>query len=150
MTRYYSATTEGEEAITTSAETLLQLRGATTTTGLVVAFGVSFDFETDGNGVARVRLLRQSTDGTASTATEVPHDPNKPAALVTAHHSFTAEPTAGDVLMDFHVNLQGLPFIYQFPPGQEPVIDDATSSRLGIEVTATDACNAAAWITWAE
>ena len=132
------------------AEVPDSLRGVTTSMGRVVAFGVSFDFETDGNGVAQVRLLRQSTDGTASTATEVPHDPNSPAAGVTAHHSFTAEPTAGDVLMHTHVNLQGLPFVYQFPPGQEPVIDDATSSRLGIEVTATDACNAAAWITWAE
>jgi hypothetical protein len=76
--------------------------------------------------------------------------PSAAAATTTAFHSFTAEPTAGGVLMAFHVNLQGLPFVYQFPPGCEPVLEDATTARIGIEVTATDACNAAAWIMWTE
>lgn len=150
MADCYAVTTEGEEAIAAStAETLVQLRGATTTRGKVIAWGVAFDGATATDAPVLVRLLRQSTDGTASAATEVPFDPSAPAALITAHHSFSAEPTAGDVLEVHEVHPNGGALIREYALGREPMIDDATSSRIAIEVNGP-ACNAVAWLHWEE
>lgn len=146
----YSITTEAVEALTTAAETLLQLRGVTTRKGRVISWGVSFDGATSTAVPVQVRLLYQSTDGTATGATEIPLDPDAPAALITGFHSFSAEPTAGSVLEHHYVHPQGGNLIREYPPGREPVLDNATSSRIAIEVTAPAAVNAVAFLTWEE
>jgi hypothetical protein len=150
MADVYSITTEAEEALTTAAETVLQLRGVTTRKGRLVAWGVSFDGATASDAPAQVRLLFQTTDGTGSAATEVPLDGDSPAALITGFHSFSAEPTAGGVIEHHQVHPQGGNLIREYPPGREPVLDNATSSRIGIEVTAAAAVNAVAFLQWEE
>jgi hypothetical protein len=150
MGSIYSVTTETEEALTTSVETVLQLRGATTVKAKIIEWGISFDGVTAAAEPVRVRLLRQSTDGTASAASEVLWDPDAPTANCTAFHTFTAEPTAGDVLMETLVHPQGGGFVIQYPLGREPVVDNATTSRIAIDVLAPAAVNVCAWLVWEE
>jgi hypothetical protein len=148
--QFYSATTEGEEALAAAtAETVLQVRGATVTKGRLKAWGVSFDGTSVTAEPVRVRLLRQTTDGTGTGATEAKNDPDDPAANITAFHSFTAEPTAGDVLEDREIHPQG-GYDHQYPHGEEKVIDADAASRIGIEVTAPAVVNCVAYIQWEE
>lgn len=148
----YGATTEGEEALAAAtAETLLQLRGGTTTYAKVIAWGVSFDGVTADAAPVVVRLVRQTTDGTGTGATETLIQPAvAAAAAVTSFHSFSAEPTAGDVVETHEVHPQGGNIIREYPPGREPQLDNVNTSRIGIEVNAPAVVNAVAWIHWEE
>lgn len=149
--KLYGATTEALEALSAAtAETLVQLRGATATKARVVAWGVSFNGTTPTAEPVLVELLRQTTDGTGTGATEAKYDPDDPTAAITAFHSFTAEPTAGERLEQVLVHPQGGIYIREYPPGREPVLDDATTSRMAIRATAPAAVSAVAWIQWAE
>ncbi len=151
MASIYSITTEGEEALTAATlETLLQLRGATTVKAKIVKWGVSFDGVSATEAPVVVRLLRQTTDGTSSAATEVAWDPDNPTANCTGFHSHTAEPTPGEVLETYEVHPQGGCLIVEYPPGREPVVDNATSSRIAIDATAPSAVNAVAFLVFEE
>ena len=146
----YAATSEGEEALAAStAETVLQLRGASTTKARIVAWGVAFDGATATDAPVLVRFLRQSSDGTSSAATEEPFDPDDPAAACTAHHSFSAEPTAGNVIEVHEVHPNGGGLIREYALGREHKLDNASTSRVGIEVTGP-AVNVVAFIHWEE
>jgi hypothetical protein len=146
----YSCTTEGEETLTTSAETLLQITGSASIKTRVVQWSVAFDSTSATAEPVLVRLARQSTAGTATGAAEVTADSDDPAALVTCFHSFTAEPTIGAILEEHLVYPGGIPLIVQYPLGDEPVIDASTSDRLAIIVTAPAAVNAVASMRWRE
>lgn len=151
MPSVYSATTEGEEALAAAtAETLLALIGATTTKAKLVEWGVSFDGTSATAAPVVVRLVRATADGTGSTATEKPWDPDAPTAAVAAKHSYTAEPTKEtQALVEMEVHPQG-GVIVQYPLGREPVIDNATTSILCIEATAPAIVNALAYMVWEE
>lgn len=111
---------------------------------------MSFDGTSATDAPVLVRLVRQSTDGTATAASEVLiSDPDGPTANVTGFHSFTAEPTASDIIELHEVHPQGGGIIRDYPYGREPVIDNATTSRLAIEVTGP-AVNAVAFMHWEE
>lgn len=145
--RAISWTTEAEEALgAATAETVLQVRGVTTLKGEICEISVSGDQEaTTELETMRVRVLYQSTDGTATGATEVAGEPDDPTPAITTFHSFTAEPTAGSVLIDVQVPANG-EFYRYWDDGQSPLkVDNATSSRIGIEVTATAAVNVSAY-----
>jgi hypothetical protein len=147
----YSVTTEGEEALAAAtAETLVQLRGVTTAKLSIVAWGVSFDGISGTDAPVVVDLLFQTTDGTASAATEVSLNPDQPTALATGFHSFSAEPTPGGIIESYEIHPQGGLFVREYPPGREPVVTNATTSRIGIRATAPAAVNAVAWIQWDE
>ena len=149
----YSITTEAEEALGAGTlETLLQLRGATTSKAKIIAWGVSFDGVTATDAPVLVQFCRQTSDGTTSTAaTEVKFDADEPAAGCTGFHSFGAtEPTIGDVLELYEIHPQGGLFVREYPPGREPVLDDAATSRIAIVATAGAAVNAVAWMQWEE
>ncbi len=141
----YTVSTEGEEALVAStAETLVQIRGHAGAKTVLVEWAIGFDAVAA--GTALVDLLRQSTDGTATGAVEVPWDADDPPASFTGFHSFSAEPTAGDVLCSYQVPENGGQIIMQYPLGREPIIDSATTSRLGLRATATQVCNATAYL----
>lgn len=150
MASVYSVTTESEEALTTSVETVLQLRGAAAVKAKVVQWSVSFDSTSASAEPVRVRLLRQTTDGTGTGATEVAWDPDNPTANCAALHTFSGtEPTAGDVLEEHLVHPQG-GLVIQYPLGREPTLDNATTSRIGIDVLAPAAVNVCATLVWEE
>lgn len=147
----YSCTTEGEEALAAAtAETLLQIIGSASIKTRLIQWSVAFDSVTAAAEPVLVRLARQSTAGTSTGAAEVPADADDPASLVTCFHSFSAEPTMGVVLEEHEVYPGGIPFIVQYPLGDEPVIDSDTTSRLAIIVTAPAVVNAVATMRWRE
>ena len=150
MGAIFSVTAEAEEAlVAATAETLVQLRGATATKAKIIEWSVSFDGTASTNAPIVVRLLRQTTDRTGSAASEVKWDPDAPDANCAALHSFSAEPTAGDILAIYNVHPQS-GMVMQYPLGREIVLDNATTSRFAIEATAPDAVNALAYIVWEE
>ena len=148
----YSVTTEGEEALGAgTAETVIQLRGSTSTKARVIAWGISFDGVTSTDAPVVVNFLRQTTDGTGTGATEAKFDADDPAATCTAFHTFSStEPTSGDILEQYEIHPQGGLFVREYPPGREPVLDDAATSRIGIACTAPAAVNVLAWLQWEE
>jgi hypothetical protein len=153
MSGRYSITTEGEEALAAAtAETVLQLRGATTTKAKLRQWSISFDSTSATAEPVLVRLLRQTTDGTGTGATEAKWDPDSPAAACTGFHTFSStEPTSGDILEEHLVYPGGVPLIVQYPQdGFEPTLDDAATSRIGITVNAPASVNVVATLVWDE
>ena len=146
----YAVTTEAEEVLTTSLETILQVRGTTNGHSMLFAWGIGFDGVSSVAEPVRVRLLRQSTDGTATAAAEVPFAEDAATAGCTAFHSFTAEPTPGVVLWEGHVHPQGGRIDFMYPEGREIVIDNAATSRLAIDVLAPAAVSCTAYMYWEE
>lgn len=146
----FAVVTETEEALTTSVETVLQLRGSTSKRSKLWAWGIGFDGVSSTAEPVRVRLLRQTTDGTATGATEAPFDPDDTTVGVTAFHTFTAEPTAGDVLWEGHVHPQGGRVDMMYPLGREVWLDNVATSRVGIDVLAPAAVNVTAYMWWEE
>lgn len=150
MARSVDQTTEGEEAIVAAtAETIMQVRGVTSGKYELaeVTLGGDLEITTEVENI-RVRVLYQSTDGTATGATESPADPDDPTPALTMFHSFSAEPTAGQVKIDTEIPANG-EFYRYWAEGDSPIIvDNATSSRVGIEATASLGCNVAAAWRW--
>ena len=152
MGSVYSATTEGEEALAAAtAETVIALIGSTVVKGRICEWGVSFDGTSSGGEPVRVRVLRLTADdGTRTTSvTEAKWDPDTPAANCIARHSYTVEPTKGDVLADYDVHPQG-GIVVQYPLGREIVLDDSTSAGVAIECTAAAIVNVVGYICWEE
>lgn len=147
----YSITTEGSEGVTTSTETILQLKGATTTKPRLVAWGISFSGIDPVGAPIQVDLLRQTTNGTNSGAAEIQLDADDEAPGVTGFTSFSAEPTAGAILEQYFVHPQGGVVIREYPPGREIAISKSASDYLGIRVVSPGAAvNVLAWMQWEE
>lgn len=151
MASVYSVTTEGEEALAAAtAETLLTLIGASATKARIVEWGVSFDGTSASAEPVRIRIVRATADGTGTSATIKPWDPDNPTANCTAKHSYTAEPTKeSQALVEMDVHPQG-GVVIQYPLGREVVVDNSTGSIVCIEVTAPAVVNAEAYLVWEE
>lgn len=148
----YAVTTGGEQGLTTSTETVLQIRGNSSTRARVIAWSISFDGTDSSAAPVLVELLRQTTDGTGSAATEFPLDTADPtSALVTAFTAFSAEPTAGDILESYEIHPQGGLIVREYPPGREIYISASSSNRLGIRCSLpAGTVNCVAWLHWEE
>lgn len=147
----YSAVVENQAIASSTAETILQLVGPSTSRLRIVEFGISFDGTTAANAPVDVQLLRQTTAGTASTTAQVPvkMDPADPAPAATFNYTYTAEPTAGDVLGSWQLTPNGGLFVMQYPLGREPVM--AASGRVGLKVTpGAFTLNATAYLVFEE
>lgn len=147
----YTITTEAEEALTAAtAETLLIVAGATTRKAKITGYGVSFDGVSSTAEPVQVLIKRgnSASQGTSTAATEEKLDPDSPTAACTGFHSFTAEPTyTGQTIYRYVIHPQGGVLIER---GLEIMLDDATNSFIGIEVTAPAVVNATAWMEWEE
>lgn len=140
-----SVTTEGEEALAAATlETLVQIIGHAGTKTAIVEWGIGID--ATAAGTALVELGRQTSAGTSTGAVEILWDADDAAAQWTGFHSFSAEPTKGDVFAQYEVPENGGQIIMQYPLGREVIIDSATTSRVGLWVTATQTCNAVAYL----
>lgn len=144
----YSVRVADQALAAATAETLLQLGTPSTRRAKLCEWGVSFDGITAVDEPVLVELLRQTTGGTASAATEVPQDQADPAALVVAQSAFTVEPTAGDVLEAHRVTPNGGLIVKTYALLEEPVMN--VSAYLGLRVTAPDVVNATAYFIWQE
>lgn len=138
-------TTESEEAIASATiETVLQVRGLTTIRLELAEVHLTTDYATDATKFGLVLVVYQTSDGTATGCTEVAADPNDPTPIMTGFRHFTAEPTLGNAVCHGNFNLNGGEFARYWAEGDGPKIDKATSSRIGITLTADAACNATA------
>jgi len=138
-------------AAAAAAETLLQVVAGATKRLQVKAFEVSFDGADSTKTPVLVELIRQTTAGTSAALTLVKHDEASEAAIGTALQTFTAEPTAGDILASVYLSPAGGIYSYQYPLGDEPVV--AVSGRIGIRVTTVAGSgtpNVAAWLKFLE
>lgn len=132
-------------SISTAAKTLLQVVPATNNTVEVIELGIGFRSVTSTDVSVLVELIRQSTAGTSSSLTLVADgEDDSKAALATALQTFTAEPTAGNILRSWEVTPVGGLFVVQFPLGREP---RALSNRIGLRVTAPQAETVSAYMT---
>ena len=134
---------------TTSTRTLLQLVAASNHRVLVREWHIAFEGITATDAPIQVRVLRQTTAGTASALTLVKADDSDDETLqTTAQHSFTStEPTSGDVLFNRLVHPQS-GFSIILPPGRELVMKGG--SRLAFEVTAAVAVDATVTVEFEE
>lgn len=123
-----------EVATGTAIKTILQVVAATNQRVLIDEVAISFKGTSATDAPIFVRVLRQTTAGTMSALTPVKNNNGDDETLqVTAQHTATAEPTAGDVLMAQEVHPQ-TGFLWQAPFGRQIVVKGG--GRLAIEVTA--------------
>lgn len=149
MSRAVSSTTEGQEAlVAATAETVLQARGVTTVKYELAEVSLGGDQEptTEVENIS-IRLLYQTTDGTFTGATEVPDDPDDPTPSITLFHSSAGEPSAGNVIIETEIPANG-EFYRYWAEGDGPKLDNATTSRIGLEVTASATVNVRASWKW--
>jgi hypothetical protein len=155
MGQIYSVSVDGL-ATGTALKTILQIATPSGVRAKITEVGVTFDGTTASNTPVLVTLRRQTSAGTGGASITSnfgpnPHNPDAPTANITAQQgptgTWTAEPTTGKVLRAWRIPPTS-GFIFQFPLGQE--IEMAVSQWLGIVVTAANAVNCTASITWEE
>jgi len=130
------------------AKTLLQVVPGTNTQVTVCEIGISFNSTTTTDVPVTVDLLRQSTAGTSSSLTLVADmEDNAKTVVATALQTFTAEPTAGNILRTWYVTPVGGLFVVQFPLDREP---SALTNRIALRANAPSAETVTAYLTFAE
>jgi len=115
------------------AKTVLQVATPATRRAKCLEIGVGFESVSATDGPALVELVRQTNAGTGTAATLVADDEGDPAALSSAKHTMTVEPTGPTVLRQWIVPVQSGEFVYQCPAGDE--VKMAVSGFLGLRVT---------------
>lgn len=137
-----SACVTGEITTGTSVKTLLQIIAPTNQRLLVKEASVSFKGIVSTGTPAKVDILRQTTAGTMTSLTPVKWNSADDETLqITAQHTSTSEPTAGDVLWSEEVHPQ-TGYTWQAPFGMEFVVPGGT--RLGLRVTTAETTSAIA------
>jgi hypothetical protein len=120
-----------------TVKTLLQFVPASNTPLKVVEIGISFNGVTASEVPVTVDLLRQTTAGTSSSLTLVgDQEDQSKSAVCTALQTFSAEPTAGNILRTFYISPNGGLFVVQFPEEREP---RALANRIAIRANAPSA-----------
>ena len=128
------AAVTAEVATGTAVKTIIQVLAAAQQRMLIKEWSVSFEGVSNTGTPIEVDVLRQSTAGTMTALTPVKINADDGETLqVTAQHTATAEPTAGDVLFREKVHPQ-TGYTWQAPFGGEIPINGG--DRLGIRVTA--------------
>jgi len=135
-----------------TVETLLQVVAPSTSRLRVVAWGISLGGVTAAEVPGDIELLRQTTAGTAAAFTPILLDPADPASSSTAQNTFTAEPTAGDILHPIQLTPNGGLFECEYAPDRRPIV--AASGRVGIRANfaaaQTSGGGASAWLIFEE
>lgn len=129
-----------EIATGTSAKTLVQVVAAANIREIIKWIRVSFKGVSTTDAPILVRVLRQSTAGTMSSLTVNKINSGDDETLqVTAQHTASAEPTAGNVLCSALVHPQGN-YTFWFPDNAPLILKGG--ERIGVEVTAGVGVNA--------
>jgi hypothetical protein len=144
----YVIVSQEETLNAATTETLLQLRSGAAKSTRVVRWGVSFNGVTITNQPVRVELIRQNSNGTASTVVPTKADPASDAPLGAGASAFTAEPTSAEVLEVHFVTPAAGNLIEAYAPDERYVV--APNGRLGVRVLAADNVVANAFLVFAE
>lgn len=135
------------QALTTTYKTGIALTAATGATTLRKAWINYFALGTQGtptDNVVVLKIDRQSSTGTGTTATPAPLDPTDAAALITAMVNHTAEPTTiAGVMFEEPVNTRAT-FQWVAIPGNELIVPSTNTTGIGLRykspsLTTTDA-----------
>jgi hypothetical protein len=147
MARRIGIATVAGVATGTAAKTLMQLVAAANHALGLREIGVSFHGINNTHEPITVELLRQTDAGTASALTLVKGDDGQADTLdTTAQQTFTAEPTAGDVLGVWAVHPQ-TGIVIPFAEGEITV---KAGGRLAIRVTAANDVEADGYMRFEE
>lgn len=131
-----------------TAQTAVQLVAPTNQRVQLLGYGFYFDGTSNSAQPVQIRLLRQTTAGTASAGTPKLVEKELTETIqTTAQITFTVEPTPGDVLKTFTVHPQ-LGYEYLAPLGQEDIVQGG--GRLGFEITAPATVNVRGYVKFAE
>lgn len=139
MARMFGRCTTGIVATSTSAKTIIQIVAPTNQRVAIWDYSISLDGSTSTNAPSKIRILRQTTAGTFSNATNAPLQDDKglTETFQTNYQTVaTAEPTAGDVLRDIYIPAYNG---YYEPPARvdgQPLFVIQGGGRLGFEATA--------------
>ena len=130
-----------------TARTVVQIATPANIRAKVLGWGVAFDGVSATAVPVRVRLLRQTSAGTMSSLTPTKTTTRAETLLVTAQHTATVEPTAGDIIDTLNVHPQQ-GYEVRCTPGQEHVVGGG--GWIGIECTAPATVNVIAKIFFEE
>jgi hypothetical protein len=146
----FVARVSGVSLSAAATKTLVQIVTTTNQRIQVRGFGVSFNGTDATKEPILVDVLRQTTAGTSSALTLVKGDPLTGTAVTTALQTFSAEPTASDVLWSQYFTPVGGGIDLTLYPEDEITLGPST--RLGLRVTTGTGvtCSAAAYFRFAE
>lgn len=146
----FIARVSGQALAAAATETLVQIVTTTNQRVRVRGWGVSFNGTDATKQPILVEVLRQTTAGTSSALTIVKADPASTTPVTTALQTFTAEPTASDILWAQYFTPVGGGIDMTLYPDDEIVM--GASTRLGIRATTVTGvtCDASAHIRFVE
>ncbi len=128
--------------------TVAQLRAAANQRVKVLGYGFYFDGTLNSAQPVQIVVQRQTTAGTATTATPKLVEKELTEVIQTgAGITFTVEPTAGDVLKTFTVQPQ-LGYEYLAPLGQEDILQGG--GYMGFTITAPATVNVRGYVKFEE
>jgi len=145
----WTVTTEGEVAlVAATAKTILQALAPTNQRLALRSFGVAFDGVSGSAEPVLVELVRQTTAGTMSAASEVLEDDSLPETPQgTGTKNASAEPTTGAVIKSYNVHPQS-GFERAFGPDEEILVKGG--GRLGLRCTAPAGVNVTGFLSFEE
>jgi hypothetical protein len=134
-----------EQALSSdTTETLIQLAAPANQRVKILRWGVFFDGTQPRNEPVQIRLLRQTSSGTADALSLVLLDDSlSETPQTSARSNFTAEPSSGDVLESYNIHPQQGIFV-PYVLGQELILGGG--GRIGVDCNAPNNVNARAFI----
>lgn len=150
MANLFVARVHGATVTAAATTTMVQIVTTTNQSIGLRGWGISFNGTDATKEPIRVDILRQTTAGTSSALTVVEYTASNKNPVTTALQTFSAEPTASDVLWSMYFTPVGGGGDFTAYPGEEIVVEP--SGRLGIRCTAATGvtCSATAYLKWAE
>jgi hypothetical protein len=135
----YDIITAADVSLTAAtAKTVLAWINGATRRSRVLEIHVGFNSQTSTDQAVLLELVRFTTDGTGTAVTPAACDPGNPAAIGTAKHSYTVEPTTATVVfVDRITPQQGGTIIIQIPMTRERVCP--VSNLIALRLTAANA-----------
>lgn len=144
----YHVFVQDQGLVAATAQTLWQLRTASSRRVKIREFSVSFAGANATDIPVKCELLRYTNNGTATTFTPLRWNQADPAAITTAATAFTGEPTTSELVMPFRLTPNGGMLVMQYAPDTCPHVP--VSSWLGFRCTAAAAVNATAHVIFEE
>lgn len=141
----FTVNTAAEVALSAAtAKSVLRVKAPSSQRVKVKAFGIYFDGTSATAEPVTVQLVRQTTDGTFTSATPRKIDDSIADSInATAGYNASVEPTDGDILKEVEVHPQR-GYEWHAPLGMEPIIGGG--DRLAIKANAPAGVNCHAWM----
>lgn len=154
MAGVFTATTEGERALTTaSTKTMMEIMGTANVYAKLVEFGISFDGTSSVQDPVLIELYQITASGTGTAATEIDFQQTGGTSQCQMKYNNTVEPTKGSRVAGWEVHPQGGVLLVQYPLGREPAISRFSASQ-GLAVVYTTASgvtpNCFGYMVWEE